>query len=639
MKQFTVRLLTILALAIALLAMAPRVGLAQSKSVVVPSRDADVTIQTNGDMVFDETWNVRFIGGSFSFAFRCIEQGRFDSISDWGVTQNGINFSQGSGRAGTYQLYTENGQSCIKWYFAPTSNAQRTFTLHYTVQGGLRIYQDGDQFYWNFIESDRGYTIDSATVTLHLPGNFTPDQIRATTAENFGERPSGARVVDGSTVVFSGTDFTAGDVWTLRAQFPHGIVNAPTPSWQAAEDQRAQTEPIVNFLALALSGLALIGGGLGLYVLWYTQGRDRPAGVVAEFYPTPPTDDPPGVAGVLLDERADMQDIVATIVDLARRGILRMTEKTQPGFLGIGSTRDFTFELVGETDGLRPYEQTLVSKLFGSHQKRELEDLKEKFYKYLPDLKKQMYQETVRLGYYKSSPQDARTRYSVLGIAALVVLGCIGFTVFGVLVDITPLAVCPLIALGVLGIALIIIAQFMPRRTDQGATATAKWSAFRRYLANIEKYTNVAEAKELFDKYLPYAIAFGLEHSWVNKFAAVDTPAPTWYFPYGGFGYGYGHRRGGVLSGDDGVPGIGGSLSGGGAERGGGRLPSLNEAAAGGFRGLNSMSDGLFSMLSTTASIFTSAPSSRGGGGGGGGWSGGGGGFGGGGGGGSSGFG
>ena len=66
----------------------------------------------------------------------------------------------------------------------------------------------------------------------------------------------------------------------------------------------------------------------------------------------------------------------------------------------------------------------------------------------------------------------------------------------------------------------IILAQFMPKRTDKGATAAAKWNAFKRYLSNIEKYTNVAEAKDLFDKFLPYAIAFGLEHSWVNKFAA-----------------------------------------------------------------------------------------------------------------------
>lgn len=603
-------------------------ALAQSKSVVVERRDGDVTIrQQDGAMLFDETWVARFIGGPFRFAFRCIPVDRADDIGSWQVSEGARNFSANSSEQPyTFTTYrNENGERCVKWFFPSTTNQTRTFNVRYQVDGGLRIYEGGDQFFWNFIESDRGYPINSSTVTLHIPGNASPDQIKASAAENFAENQSQARVVDGNTVVFTGKNFTEGDVWTLRAQFPHGIVNAQPSNWQKESDARDAISPFVNFGALLLSLVVLVGGGLGLYMLWFTRGRDRATGVIAEYYPTPPTDDPPAVAGVLLDERADMQDIVATIVDLARRGVIRMNEKSEPGFMGIGTKRDFTFERVGDENSLRKYEKTLIRKMFSGQGQIDLDDLKNRFYKSLPDIKKQMYEQVVKEGYYKSSPQSERTRFSILGVAALVVLGCIGFVLFGALVDISPLAFCPLVAFGLIGGALIIMAQFMPKRTDSGATAKAKWEAFKRYLANIEKYTNVAEAKELFDKYLPYAIAFGLEHSWVNKFAAVDTPAPDWYFPYGGY-YGPRHYGGGTLSTQGGTPG-----------GGGGRMPSLNEASAAGFRGLNSMSDGLFAMLTTTSSVFASAPSSSGGGGGG--WSGGGGGFSGGGGGGSSGFG
>ncbi|MBI4672750.1 MAG: DUF2207 domain-containing protein [Chloroflexi bacterium] len=625
-KHIAPRILTLFVLSLALLILSTDPALAQSKSVVVRSRNGDITIQANGNLDFDEEWVVQFIGGSFSYAFRCIEQGKYDAIRNWQVSQNGIEFSQSSsGRAGTFELYTEENKDCIKWHFAPTTSATRNFNLRYTVQGGLRIYPGGDQFFWNFIESDRQYTINSSQVTLHIPGNTDKSLIKAAAGENLAAQDGSTQVIDGNTVIFTGKNFTPGDLWTLRAQFPHGIVDAQPSNWQTSLDQRDALAPIVGFGALMLSLIALIGGGLGLYLLWYTQGRDKPTGLVAEFYPTPPTDDPPGVAGVLLDERADMQDIVATIVDLARRGVLRMIEKSEPGFLGIGTKRDFTFERADNETGLREYEETLIQKMFGARDSIDLDDLKEKFYKYLPEIKKEMYQEVVRAGYYSSSPQAARTRYSVLGVGGLVVLGCIGFALFGALIDISPLAFCPLVAFGLLGVALIVLAQFMPKRTNAGGTAFAKWNAFKRYLANIEKYANVAEAKDQFDKYLPYAIAFGLEHSWVNKFAAVDTPAPPWYFPYGGY---YGGRRytGATLSAGEQAP-SGGS----------GRMPSLNEASAAGFRGLNAMSDGLFSMLNTTSSVFTSAPSSSGGGGGG--WSGGGGGFSGGGGGGSSGFG
>ncbi|RIK23707.1 MAG: hypothetical protein DCC52_12990, partial [Chloroflexi bacterium] len=266
---------------------------AQSKSVVVPSRNGDVTVQTNGDMAFDEEWNVQFIGG------RCIAQGRYDAIRDWGVSQNGIEFTKSSsGRAGTYELYTQDDQDCIKWHFAPTTDATRTFNLRYTVVGGLRIYEGGDQFFWNFIESDRQYPINDSN---HLPGNAKPDEIKATTYENNSEQPQNARIVDGNTVVFTGSQFSDGDQWTLRAQFPHGIVNAAPAAWQKDSDQRDAIAPWINLGTGFFSLLALIGGSLGLYLLWYTRGRDNPTGVIAEYYPTPPTDDPPGVAGVLLD--------------------------------------------------------------------------------------------------------------------------------------------------------------------------------------------------------------------------------------------------------------------------------------------------------------------------------------------------
>ena len=67
----------------------------------------------------------------------------------------------------------------------------------------------------------------------------------------------------------------------------------------------------------------------------------------------------------------------------------------------------------------------------------------------------------------------------------------------------------------------------MPRKTPAGAEAAAKWRAFRNYLDSIERYEKLDEAQGIFDRYLPYAIAFGLESSWVDKFSRVPTASPT----------------------------------------------------------------------------------------------------------------
>ena len=67
----------------------------------------------------------------------------------------------------------------------------------------------------------------------------------------------------------------------------------------------------------------------------------------------------------------------------------------------------------------------------------------------------------------------------------------------------------------------------------RGAEEQARWLAFKRYLQNLEKYTKVEEATDIFSQYLPYAVAFGLEQSFIRKFEKVEAPPPTWWIPYG----------------------------------------------------------------------------------------------------------
>ena len=147
-------------------------------------------------------------------------------------------------------------------------------------------------------------------------------------------------------------------------------------------------------------------------------------------------------------------------------------------------------------------------------------------------------------------------------------------------------------------------------------------------------------SKAIFSSYLPYAVAFGLERTWVRKFSQVNTPAPHWYGPYnpgGPMRRPYGRGRGGMVI----IPGSGGSSGGDGGLGGG--MPSMQDVSNSFGGSLQSMSDGMFSMFNEASKAFRPYSSSSGGGGsrssfGGGGFSGGGGSFGGGGGGGGRGF-
>ena len=158
-RHLGLRLLIGLVLLLAALPLATTVG-AQSKSVIVNRRDGQATILPNGDVRMVETWQTQFIGGPFRFAFRAIPLNRVEAIDEWSVSEGGQQYRQASDQSpNSYTVDRNSDEEKITWYFPSTTDQQRTFTLRYTLKGALRIYNDGDQFFWKFIESDRAYTI------------------------------------------------------------------------------------------------------------------------------------------------------------------------------------------------------------------------------------------------------------------------------------------------------------------------------------------------------------------------------------------------------------------------------------------------------------------------------------------------
>jgi uncharacterized membrane protein YgcG len=608
---------------------------AQDKSLYWQRYDVNITVQPNSDVLVEEIQQIQFTSGDFHFGYRAIPLDRVDQITDVSVAEviNGSERPYASGSTGEYGFTasTEEGKLKITWYFPYTRNTAHTYIVRYRVVGGLRIYEGGDQIWWKAIGADHNFPIRASKVTVSLPATFSQDQLKV---ESYG---ASARnyVTDRGAVVFEAQNIAADQELEVRVQFPHGVVQGSAPAWQAADDQRQQWGPVVSVIFGGLGLVLLVGGPLAVYLLWYTRGRDLPMGLVAEYITEPPSDLPAGIVGTLVDEKADMKDIIASLVDLARRGAIRMEEERREGFLGIGSGSDFVFHLEDARKAIRPYEQTLIERIFGGRSERRMSDLREKFYTAIPELNKQLYEEIVKEGFFPRSPKATRRLWMGMGGAGVIVSGIIGFCLLGVLGGYSPWAICPAMALGITMVGLMVTGGYMPRKTAKGVEEATKWLAFKRYLQTIEKHGDLAAAKDKFEEFLPYAIAFGIERSLINKFAAIDAPAPSWWGPVfvPGHGYGHAHDYGGGMAGQSvgragGPPG---TLAG-----EGGKAPSLSGMSQSIGTSLASMSVGLGAMLSSASHTLASAPSSSSGGGG---WSGGGFGGGGGGGGGSSSFG
>lgn len=612
--RFLVLLVAGIAAAFVVAFLSPNIASAQSKSLEWLRWDVDVTINTDGTFRVVETQEVAFIGGPFTFGFRNIPMDQVESITDIVVREGDTIYSDSRSESpNTYYTSFSGDELVINWFYPSTENLTRVWTIEYTVSGGLILFEDGDQLFWKAVPPNHDFPIGSSTVVVHLPPGATIDANMP--LASYGTAAFQPEVsFDGTQVsFFSSGPIAAGDEFEVRVQWPHGIVQAQAPAWQAEwEQERAWDEggrQTLNLLFGAAGVLLLFGGPVLLYLLWMLRGRDPKVGVVPTHLSEPPSDLEPGLAGTLVDEKADMEDIVATMVDLARRGVIEMEELKTTRLLG-GKSTNFRFRLLGETTGLRPYERTLVSRMFGGKQEIKLTDLREKFYSSVSDLQRELYDETVAEGFFRTSPKKVRARFTGLGIAGLVLSAGIGFCVLGAFGSRIDALWCPFISLGITSIGMIIVGQAMPAKTPVGSEEKAKWEAFKKYIERIEDYTELEAATEQFDKYLPYAIAFGLEHSWVNKFSRVpSTPMPGWYMPYG---MGRAGRGGPIRAGGR---SRGGAQTGGSGDLRGERAtpgPSLDGMAEGLGSGLSGMATGLTSMLNTTARTFRSSPSSSG---------------------------
>lgn len=592
---------------------------AQDRTVFWNRWDVNIDNVDTSNNHFDvtELYDVEFTG-TFRFGSRVIELTNLTGITNITVAQNGRALQSGCNQtAGTYCVSRgSDGMTIAYYFFQPITNGSAKFTLAYTVDGALRSYPGGDQLWWSAIPSDHfGFGIGASTITLKLPEGFAP---REGTDPVVTYGAPATVDVNGTTITATATRQIGGEEnFELRAQYPHDP-NLVAPAWQGSFDQtrafQDNVQPIINIVVFLLSIVIAIGGPLLIYMRYMTKGRDPKVGVVPEYLSEPPSNLSPAVVGTLIDERADVRDVMSIMIDLARRGYIVIEEEQTQGLLGIGSSSTFTFKRTDKsTSDLKPYESRFMDNVFsGDRMERTLTSLQNKFYSVIPQIQNDLYDALISEGLFPEKPNAVRTRWSFIGVLLLGLAAAAFFFGVGALAETYgDILVCIPFAIGLVGIVALITAQAMPAKTQKGAEEAAKWNAFLEYLRHLEKYGDVGSAAQHFDEYLPYAVAFNLDHTWMQRFRNVpNMSVPFWYYPtYLGGPY----RRGYIA----GTPISSGSPFGGGgagfpgdlahAPTGGASLDQLSGNLS---NGLENLSTGLSTMLDSASHALTSRPQS-----------------------------
>lgn len=508
----------LLLLPLALLAAVP---VAAQRSLAIKRFDAAITVNQDGTIDVTESITARFTG-SWNGIYRTIPvEYHTPQGFNWTLRLDFLGATLGP-EARPLRVESARERHYIKYkvWVPGAANATHTINLHYRAKNGLRFFADHDELYWNVTGDEWDVPIEAATAIIHLPGGAT------------GLRAIAFNGAYGSTARDATVD-TAGT--TVRLTMPHGlgfhegltavvgwdkgIVAAPTGTEKAA-GFLASNWPL--FIPVLVFG--------AMYALWYRVGQDpRRLPVVVQY--EPPGSLTPAEAGTLMDESADMRDITATLVDLAVRGYLRIEERDEDVLLGLFKKKEYLFHRLEVPAGARPlepHEQQVLSGIFGALREVKLSDLENDFYRHLPGIRSSIFTRLIGRGLYRSRPDTVKGGWLVGGLVLGAVIA-VGGGNLGARLSLTPV---PFVVAGILsGLIVVLFSRIMSARTVAGARTLEKVLGFEEFLRRVEgeHFERVMKTPEMFERFLPFAMAFRVERQWAKAFQDIYREPPRWY--------------------------------------------------------------------------------------------------------------
>lgn len=405
----------------------------------------------------------------------------------------------------------------------------QTYTISFDVTGlvardreeqGTGQTTGLDEFSWNAI-GQMASRIDDLTVTVTGPAEV--QRAEGYTGANL-ETPVEA-TTSGNTATYEFGSVPPG----TSAQVVAGY---PLNTFTDVEQDIQKPVPVFGMdpLQVGTSGVLTLGALVSLFMIHRRHTRDEvylgltpgltPAkgqqGAVGrasrKFKPTvqfhPPKGARPGEIGTLTDTTADAIDVSATIIDLAVRGHITITPLEERGENNLMTLNH------GVRDELVHHEQKLLQRLFATGDEITTRDLRDERYAKLQSRSQDdLYDRVVKLGWFKTRPAAAQATPVMLGMLALLlavgavfVLGSFSWGLLAV-----PLAV--------FGLGMLLISKGFRTRTARGSAMLAQAKGFELYLRTAEAdQIKFEEGIDVFSRYLPYAMIFGVTERWAKVF-------------------------------------------------------------------------------------------------------------------------
>lgn len=524
----------------------PIAALAASKRYSIDQIRIEAEILPDGSLFIKETRSYTF-RGNFRWADYSLPLKNLGTITDFELTENEIAYRLGSNEEpGTYQYSLNEEKFHVKWFYR-AKNETRTFTLKYRVLDAVTVYNDVAELYYKFVSEKNEKSIGIVEVLVKFPYAADTSRVRA-----WAHGPlHGQLAFENGNIRLWANPLPRRNWWEVRTIFPPDWV--PAANKRSDEFKREQIMSEERLLvaesnaqrlkqvekrefqqkykndAFQTSVFLAVIGLVGLIVLFNRYGKSHEVPFHSKFASDIPSEVTPAIASyVYFSGQIGAGALVSTMLDLARRGFLKIEEKLQEkkSIFGKSHRIKYTVKLVPEAftqnkNELAVYEQDMIQFLFqnlaaGNHeiQLDEIKDSHQQVAKWFGKWKKMIKNEWGNKPFYDRSSIKG-TVIAVIISLLIVVLGIGMIIYFG-----NPGIISIVAGVILLGLSLIIL-----RYTREVKLLRAKLIALKQYLSKYHFRRDAVNLSSSFEKFLIYGVALGIS-SKVMK--GLLTAIPEW---------------------------------------------------------------------------------------------------------------
>lgn len=443
-----------------------------------------------------------------------------------------------------------------------------TYTIVYKTNRQLGFFKEHDELYWNVTGNGWSFPINQATATINLPKTIPLDKLSFTGyTGKFGS-------VEQNCVLELDASYRPVFKTTKRLEVNEGLTIVVT--WPKGYIQKLGVFKQLSYFIRDNFGITLMIGGFFILLLfylivWSKVGRDPQKGTIIPLY-RPPLDLSPAAMRFILNMGYDNKVFAAAIINMAVKGVLTIEQ----GFDTVIIKRS------SDISRLSNEEKQIFSNLLENNAKFTFNDT---YYQKVAAAINTVNQTLTAA--YENKYFVTNTAYFVGG---LFFSSVVTIPVFMEMVKNERFNFVCLIFIIFHIVTQIIFFRLLKAPTIEGRKVLDQVEGFKMYLSIAEKerlnlLNPPNETPELFERYLPYALALGVEQLWAERFAKVfdrlkeqgQPYIPVWYhgadFSSGNIGMfanSLGNSLTSSISSSSVAPGSSSGSSGGGSSGGGG---------------------------------------------------------------------